>query len=158
MVIFGATPLSVSRMPDRRTFLSKARVYEAWITGPSAIGSLYGMPTSHRWQPRSENSRSRSAVNSTSGSPAVINGMNAFWPSARRRWNNWSIEDISARVVKGNRRTGWGSNRNRGWRPGMGSPHAGSLTPGGQLRPPGGDTLPHLTQGGAERAGQFRQP
>ena len=31
---------------------SSARVYDAWITGPSAIGSLYGMPSSHRLAPR----------------------------------------------------------------------------------------------------------
>src|SRR3954463_5591979 len=71
-----------------------ARVYDACTTGPSAIGSLYGMPTSHIEQPRRSSSRMTSAVNAKSGAPAVTNGMNAlrFW--RRRSAKSWSMRDI----------------------------------------------------------------
>ena len=61
------------------------------MTGPSAIGSLYGMPTSHRWQPRPITSFSTAAVNARSGSPAVTNGISALRFSRRRFENSLSI-------------------------------------------------------------------
>ena len=46
----------MSRICASFSLRSSARVYEAWITGPSAIGSLYGIPNSHRVAPRADSS------------------------------------------------------------------------------------------------------
>jgi hypothetical protein len=55
-----------------------ARVYDAWMTLPSAMGSLYGKPTSMSDAPRLAHSCTSFAVVPRSGSPAVMNGMNAL--------------------------------------------------------------------------------
>src|ERR1041385_1514368 len=67
----------VSRTWSRRTPRSSARWELDWITGPSAIGSENGTPTSIRSAPASSRPRRRSRVPATDGSPAVMYGTNA---------------------------------------------------------------------------------
>src|SRR4051794_38737917 len=74
--------------------LSRARVYDAWTTGPSAMGSLYGKPISIRLAPARTMARAQAAVVAVSGSPAVRNGMNALRPSLRRRANTSAMRPI----------------------------------------------------------------
>jgi hypothetical protein len=50
-----------------------------WITGPSASGSEYGTPTSITSEPHESSIFNAFDVVSKSGSPAVMNGMNAVW-------------------------------------------------------------------------------
>lgn len=50
-----------------------------WITGPSASGSEYGTPTSITSEPQESSIFNAFDVVSKSGSPAVMNGMNAVW-------------------------------------------------------------------------------
>src|SRR5262245_52882862 len=57
------------------------------MTGPSAIGSENGNPTSMTSAPAAGSSASRLAVVPRSGSPAVTNGRKALWPVARSRTN-----------------------------------------------------------------------
>jgi len=86
----------VSKIPASLTCRSSARVYDAWITGPSAIGSLYGMPSSHSGQPRPASWRNTSAVNAKSGSPAVTNGISALRPWERRSANKRAEQAFDA--------------------------------------------------------------
>src|SRR5262249_21109059 len=79
------------KISSSRTPRARARVYDAWITAPSAIGSLYGKPISTRSAPARPSSRTTSGVDPRSGSPAVRNGMNALRPWDRRRWNRASM-------------------------------------------------------------------
>src|SRR5260370_4846618 len=53
------------------------------MTGPSAIGSLKGKPTSIRSTPVASSSRNSWPVAAISGSPAARKGMNAFFFAAR---------------------------------------------------------------------------
>ena len=55
-----------------------ARTFALWITGPSAVGSENGIPSSIRSAPPSAIARTAFAVVSRSGSPQVINATNAF--------------------------------------------------------------------------------
>src|ERR1041385_1982730 len=50
------------------------------MTGPSAIGSLNGTPSSISVAPAFDNAISSCSVVARSGSPAVINGMRPFFP------------------------------------------------------------------------------
>lgn len=52
-------------MPFRRAFVAAS-----WMTGPSAIGSLKGMPISNMSMPRAANVRMMSAVLPAVGCPA----------------------------------------------------------------------------------------
>ena len=65
------------------------------MTGPSAMGSLYGIPSSHMVQPQSANVFTSSYVKSRSGSPAVTNGMKAF-----RQQDYGAARDAFARGVE----------------------------------------------------------
>src|SRR5699024_55613 len=64
--------LSVVTPPDR------ARTFAAWITGPSAVGSEKGIPSSIRSAPASSMAYTSFSVTSKDGSPQVMKGMNAF--------------------------------------------------------------------------------
>ena len=55
-----------------------ARRFAPCITGPSAVGSEKGIPSSIRSAPFSAAARTIFAVVSRSGSPQVMNGMNAL--------------------------------------------------------------------------------
>src|SRR5579872_6157710 len=55
------------------------------MIGPSAIGSENGTPTSTMSAPARSSPRRRSRLRSTSGCPAVMYGISACRPSARRR-------------------------------------------------------------------------
>jgi hypothetical protein len=59
---------------------SSARSLDSWITGPSAIGSEKGTPSSIRSAPARTSACITGTVAATPGSPAVMNGI-----SARRR-------------------------------------------------------------------------
>ena len=59
----------------------RARKFAAWITGPSAVGSENGMPSSIRSAPFFSIALTISFVVSRSGSPQVINGINALPPA-----------------------------------------------------------------------------
>ena len=53
------------------------------MTGPSAVGSEKGMPSSMRSAPFAAMARTAAAVVSRSGSPQVMKGMNALpWSKA----------------------------------------------------------------------------
>lgn len=54
-----------------------------WITGPSASGSEYGTPTSITSEPQELRIFNAFDVVARSGSPAVMNGMNAIWKFPR---------------------------------------------------------------------------
>ena len=60
-------------MPPRN-----ALKFAPWITGPSAVGSENGIPSSIRSAPFSTAARTTFAVVSRSGSPQVTNAINAF--------------------------------------------------------------------------------
>ena len=57
---------------------ASARMLASWITGPSAVGSEKGMPSSIRSAPASTMATTASSVTSSVGSPQVMNGMKAF--------------------------------------------------------------------------------
>src|SRR5699024_10327068 len=63
----------------------RARRLASWITGPSAVGSEKGMPSSIRSAPLAAIARTVAAVVSRSGSPQVRKGMKAF-PWAKAAW------------------------------------------------------------------------
>lgn len=69
------------------------------ITGPSAIGSENGMPSSTRSAPSSAMATTSSSVVPRSGSPTVTNGMKAFLANTSRR----SVMDVPP-PVPGDRR------------------------------------------------------
>jgi hypothetical protein len=64
-----------------------ARSAAAWITGPSATGSLNGMPTSTMSAPASTNVSSSVALVSLSGSPSIRKAPNAPSPRCLSRAN-----------------------------------------------------------------------
>src|SRR4051794_30457501 len=64
------------------------------MTGPSAMGSLYGIPTSNKCEPRAASSFNTAAVNARSGSPAVTKGINAFCFSRRSRLKSSEMFDM----------------------------------------------------------------
>src|SRR5262245_40813225 len=74
-----------------------ARCDEAWIAGPSAIGSVNGMPSSITSAPAAGSALRIASDVSASGSPAVRNVTNAARPSRFKSPNRLSIrvEDIS---------------------------------------------------------------
>src|SRR5439155_18950969 len=61
---------------------SSARCELAWITGPSAIGSENGSPSSMTSAPAPSSARMRSTVRAASGWPAVMYGTSARRPSS----------------------------------------------------------------------------
>src|SRR5436309_2117548 len=61
---------------------ASARAAERWRTGPSAIGSENGTPSSITSAPSATAARTRSRVVGRSGSPAVKYGTSATWPRA----------------------------------------------------------------------------
>ena len=81
--------------------MPSARVYEAWITGPSAIGSLYGTPSSQSDAPALAIASSTATVAATSGSPAVTKGARAFLPAARLAANTASSLAIGGEMAAG---------------------------------------------------------
>ena len=81
----------MSSTASTRTPASSARLIEAWITGPSAMGSLKGIPISQTDAPAPWADSSSAAVVARSGSPAVRNGIRARPPLARRSLKRVSI-------------------------------------------------------------------
>src|SRR5215813_5747532 len=77
-----ATIASTSFMP---TLCASARSEARWITGPSAIGSEKGTPSSIKSAPASTSACSRGTVTVGEGSPAVTYGISAVPPELRRR-------------------------------------------------------------------------
>ena len=55
-----------------------ARTFAAWMTGPSAVGSEKGMPSSMRSAPASAIAQASSSVTARLGSPQVMNGIKAL--------------------------------------------------------------------------------
>ena len=53
-------------------------MFATWMTGPSAVGSENGIPSSMRFAPASSIAYTSCSVTSKDGSPQVINGINAF--------------------------------------------------------------------------------
>src|SRR6267142_2159485 len=81
----SATMRSTSASP---TPCFSARSPERWITGPSAIGSENGTPSSRMSEPASTRPRMSGTVSEGCGSPAVMYGMSALrllFPSASKR-------------------------------------------------------------------------
>ena len=60
---------------------ARARVSASWMTGPSAMGSEKGMPSSMRSAPACAMASTSCSVVSKSGSPQVTKGTNALPPS-----------------------------------------------------------------------------
>ncbi len=77
-----STSLRISRTISKTlsvvTPFFKARALAAWITGPSAVGSEKGMPSSIRSAPFLTISFTAFLVVSRSGSPQVMNAMKTF--------------------------------------------------------------------------------
>src|SRR5262245_32908059 len=80
-----------------------ARCDDAWIAGPSAIGSVNGMPSSITSAPAFGSALMSASDVSTSGSPAVMNVTNAARPCAFS-----SAKRVSIRVVMDGRRRSLG--------------------------------------------------
>ena len=57
---------------------ASALIFAPWMTGPSAVGSENGIPSSIRSAPASTIAYTTSSVTSSDGSPHVTNGINAF--------------------------------------------------------------------------------
>ena len=70
--------LTISKILSVVTPPDKALMFASWITGPSAVGSEKGMPSSIRSAPAAAISFTMAMVVSRSGSPQVIKGINAF--------------------------------------------------------------------------------
>ncbi|MNR13723.1 hypothetical protein D3C85_1301470 [compost metagenome] len=85
----------------RPTLCSSARSLARWITGPSAIGSENGMPSSITSAPPSTRPCIRLTVRPGLGSPAVMNGIRAFSPAACRRVKVSAIRLITRFLAAG---------------------------------------------------------
>ena len=68
----------MSKMSSVVTPEDSALTSAPWMTGPSAMGSENGIPSSIRSAPASAMALTRPSVVSMSGSPQVTNGMNAL--------------------------------------------------------------------------------
>src|SRR2546430_2432694 len=76
------------------------------MTGPSAIGSENGNPTSIRFAPPRSSAASNARVVLRSGNPAAMNGIRAICPRSRSCANVCAIREASsliARDDKGNK-------------------------------------------------------
>src|SRR5688500_11194541 len=76
-------------VPFRSMPCSIATCELPWITGPSAIGSEKGTPTSTTSAPASSRPCSSASERSRSGCPAVTYGTSALRPVARSVSNRW---------------------------------------------------------------------
>ena len=76
--VFNRMRLTLSNILSVVVPDARARISASWITIPSATGSEKGMPISIRSAPASAMAGTNSSVTLRSGSPAVINGINAF--------------------------------------------------------------------------------
>src|SRR5215831_3053049 len=81
-----------------------ARCEDAWMAGPSAIGSVNGMPSSITSAPAFGSALMSASEVSPSGSPAVTNVTSAARPCAFR-----SAKRVSIRVVTDASQTSFGS-------------------------------------------------
>src|SRR5216110_2253492 len=88
-----------SRTPSNVTPFASARCELAWITGPSAIGSENGTPTSMTSAPASSSACSSSNERARSGWPAVTYTINARLLDARNAANRRSMADKSDEIV-----------------------------------------------------------
>src|SRR5882672_4898369 len=79
------------------TWCLSARSPERWMTGPSAMGSENGTPSSITSAPALASACMSGTVTPGSGSPAVMYGMSAFLPSRARRSKVAWILDMLAR-------------------------------------------------------------
>ncbi len=73
-----------SRTSRSRVWWARARSLARWITGPSAMGSEKGTPSSMRSAPAATMACIKGTVVARSGSPAVTKGMRAVRPRAVR--------------------------------------------------------------------------
>src|SRR5690606_29194526 len=74
---------------------ARARSELAWMTGPSAIGSENGTPSSITSAPAATSACMTGTVASSEGSPAVMNGTSALRPVARSFAKRFSIRPMS---------------------------------------------------------------
>ena len=81
--IVGATRATALNTASGVTPANNARCIDSAITGPSAIGSENGIPSSMMSAPAAGSSLNNRSVVARSGNPAVINGSSAQRPSAR---------------------------------------------------------------------------
>ena len=72
------TSLIMSKILSVVVPAARARWSASWMTGPSAMGSLKGIPSSTNVAPASSMARISFFVVSRSGSPAVMKGANIF--------------------------------------------------------------------------------
>src|SRR5688572_11517270 len=96
MMSIGTWEVLRMSAPRRRTSVNvvrdaSARSVARWMTGPSAIGSEKGTPTSMMSAPACSRASIRSAVVLRSGSPAVMKGTKALRLLPRSSWNLFSI-------------------------------------------------------------------
>src|SRR3989442_3572274 len=82
---------TMSSTPLKDTPCANARSEARWITGPSAIGSENGTPSSTTSAPAATSACSNGTVTAGVGSPAVTYGINATRPAARSVANLLSI-------------------------------------------------------------------
>ncbi len=85
----------VFRRKDNDTPDCIARRQAAWIAGPSALGSLYGIPSSSIVAPASTAARASSTVSSGVGSPSIRNGLTWCGLPARLRCRSASVTTAS---------------------------------------------------------------
>src|SRR3954471_20821825 len=78
---------------------ASARVAAAWITGPSASGSLNGTPSSTRSAPASAYATPTATEASTSGKPPIRYGISAARPGAALKAAAMRAEPVSPAAV-----------------------------------------------------------
>ena len=77
--LYWRTCLMISKQSWVLMFSSSARMLAAWITGPSAIGSENGIPSSRASAPPSIKLLMISTLSALLGSPIVTKGTKAPW-------------------------------------------------------------------------------
>ena len=78
MELFFLILITISNTLSVVTPPESALTLAPWITGPSAVGSENGIPSSIRSAPASYIAYTSCSVTSRDGSPQVMNGINAF--------------------------------------------------------------------------------
>ena len=92
---------TISSTADRSTCFAMALSLASCITGPSAIGSENGTPSSRTSAPAATSACISGTVQDGSGSPAVINGINNLRPAFPAWSKQVSIRELTGSVLPG---------------------------------------------------------
>ena len=93
------TDATHSKTPSGVTPASSARCMASAMTGPSAIGSLNGMPISMIDAPERSSAGRVSRMSSRVGEPPHTNGMSALRPASRLVLKMFSMRFMRVRLV-----------------------------------------------------------